>query len=150
MKRRLLIVEDEPVLARTVAALLDPDSYLISWTGDGLQAARLVETEKPDIILSDLVMPGMDGYRLLRWVRDTGVRSPFILMTVKSSAFGPISRGRPRPDFFLNKPFDRKGLLEAMAAAEARLKILGKAGGDGKGKVEGASRARGGRNVPKR
>lgn len=150
MKRRLLIVEDEPVLARTVAALLDPDSYLISWTGDGLQAARLVETEKPDIILSDLVMPGMDGYRLLRWVRDTGVRSPFILMTVKSSAFGAISRGRPRPDFFLNKPFDRKGLLEAMAAAEARLKILGKAGNDGKGKGEGASRAPGGRNVPKR
>ncbi len=129
MKRKLLIVEDEAVLARTVAALLDPEAYQVSFAGDGLQAAGMVEAEVPDIIISDLVMPGMDGYRLLQWVRERGFKPAFILMTVKPSAFGPLERGRHRPDFCLTKPFDRRRLLEAIRLAEDGFKAaIGRAG----------------------
>lgn len=149
MKRKLLIVEDEPILARTVAALLETDAYQVFFAGNGLQAAGMIEAEKPDIILSDLVMPGLDGYRLLQWIRERGFMTAFILMTVKSSAFGPLERGWHRPDFFLEKPFDRHRLLEAIRLAENGCRVYKDRAGAQSEMEKNETRCGRRRNVPK-
>ncbi|HBE72805.1 MAG TPA: hypothetical protein DDW31_01685 [candidate division Zixibacteria bacterium] len=149
MKRKLMIVEDEPVLAGTVAALLGQERYAIVTAADGRQATAMIAREKPDIILSDLVMPGMDGMQLLDWVREKGYDCAFILMTVKDSAFGPISRGRHVPDFCLTKPFDRKSLLDAVTEAEAGKVAGGNAGGEGQGPETNGKTGRSGRHERK-
>lgn len=117
MKTHLLIVDDEPVLARMAAALLEDQNYRIIRAENGRQAMEMAVSKKPEIILSDLVMPGMDGYQLLQWVRQNNIPAAFVLMTVKSSALGLIARGQYKPDALLSKPFDRRRLLRALEVA---------------------------------
>ncbi len=125
MSLKLLIVDDEAVLARTIALHLKGRDYRIRYAGDGLEAWRQIQKEKPDIVISDLVMPNMDGYRLLQLVRERGLGCYFIMMTVKASARGPIDGGPCRPDGYLIKPFERRDLLAALARAQRHLSASG-------------------------
>ncbi|GEM_PF-2222618 len=129
MKKKLLIVEDEPVLASTVAVLLDPGIYSIRRAPDGIQALRLMAREVPDVILSDLVMPGMDGLQLLEWARENGYGGAFVMMTVKTTAFRPMTRARMRPDAYLGKPFDRSSLVRALETGMAKASSAKNQGG---------------------
>lgn len=103
--KRILVVDDEKVLAETVALFLGRRHYRVRCVYDVVSAQKAIEREKPDVVISDLVMPGQDGFQLLQWIRENCIATAFILMTVKSSVFSPLGRSSWKPDAFLGKPF---------------------------------------------
>jgi twitching motility two-component system response regulator PilG len=115
--KRILIVDDEEALARTAALFLGDAGYRTAIALDGEQAARWLEREIPDLILSDLIMPNRDGLQLLEHVRDRRSldNTKYILMTVKDTVFAPLQRYSLAPDTTLAKPFTRKQLLSAVS-----------------------------------
>jgi CheY-like chemotaxis protein len=112
--KRILIVDDEAVLVETMALLLRRRGYHVLWAGDGSQALELVEEQKLDLVIADLVMPNMDGLKLLEWVRDhrslDGIK--FLLITAKQNVLEPLKRHHTEADGYMSKPFEKGQLLE--------------------------------------
>jgi len=109
---RILVVDDVPENVRLLEAVLAPRGYDVLTAGDGVEALRLVESEQPDLILLDVLMPGLDGYAVCSRLRendDTAVL-PVIMVTssVGSEKTKAIEAGA---DDFIPKPFNHDELL---------------------------------------
>jgi adenylate cyclase len=109
---RVLVVDDLPENVRLLEALLGPRGYEVITATDGRAALELAESAKPDLMLLDIVMPGMDGYQVSRTLRERDETAvlPIIMLTASD---GPektraIEAGA---DDFIAKPFDRHELL---------------------------------------
>lgn len=110
-KPTVLVVEDEPAIRAVVAALLEEEGYAVKRARNGLEALSIVDTDAVDLILSDVVMPHLDGASLVRRLRQRGVPVPVVLM---SAVYADVDLpGVP----FVPKPFDVDRLLEAVASA---------------------------------
>ena len=110
-KPTVLIVEDEPAIRAVVAALLEEEGYAVRRARDGLEALTIVDTDRVDLVLSDVVMPQLDGASLVRQLRQRGHLVPVVLM---SAVYADVDLpGVP----FVPKPFDVDRLLEAVATA---------------------------------
>src|SRR5262245_24831934 len=82
--RRVLVVDDEPTIAEVVARYLDRAGYDTATTGDGLEALRLAAEHRPDLIVLDVMLPGLGGIEVLRQLGAAGgPRTPVILLTAK-------------------------------------------------------------------
>jgi CheY-like chemotaxis protein len=106
----ILVVEDEEPVQQLVADLLDGEGYHVLVADDGLQALALIHTTSPDLVLTDLMMPGMNGVELCRRLRaDERTRQvPIVVMT----AAGRGQSEAARADAYVAKPFDIDVLLE--------------------------------------
>lgn len=109
--RRILIVDDEPAVREVIASVLADEGYAVQMAPDGRIALDLIASAPPDLLITDLMMPHVDGWAVLAHVREHDPTLPVILM----SAVGPpISRITPPvPDHtdFLTKPFAIEELL---------------------------------------
>src|SRR5687767_2114372 len=83
-KRLILVVDDEPPIVRLVRAKLTADGYAVITASGGEEALRILDDERPDLIVLDLMMPGMDGFETLRRVRQTS-QTPVIMLTARAS-----------------------------------------------------------------
>ena len=115
-KRRILVVDDDPGIRHFVRSLLG-DRYSVSTASDGEDALRKMESGRPDLVISDVVMPVMDGFRLLRSIRENEVfkHIPVILLTSENSEDNRrlgLDRGA---DAFVGKPFN-PDILKATVA----------------------------------
>ncbi len=109
---RILIAEDSPTQAQRLQRMLERQGYEVSHAANGRLALEAAERHKPDLIISDVVMPEMDGYELCRRVKDNGLGDiPVILVTTLSDP-GDVIRGLEcRADNFVLKPYDEQYLL---------------------------------------
>lgn len=109
---RILIAEDSPTQAQRLQRMLERQGYEVSHAANGRLALEAAERHKPDLIISDVVMPEMDGYELCRRVKDDGLGDiPVILVTTLSDP-GDVIRGLEcRADNFVLKPYDEQYLL---------------------------------------
>jgi len=81
---RILLVEDEPELALWLSkSLARHGGFLVDWANDGLVADRRLQVESFDAIVLDLGLPGMDGYTLLKTIRNRDDRTPVIILTAR-------------------------------------------------------------------
>jgi signal transduction histidine kinase len=109
---KILIVDDEPSARDTVEALLLKEEYQLEFAKDGYEGLKIAETLQPDLILLDVMMPGMNGYEVCRRIRATPTLAevPIIMVTAlddRSSLLLGIEAGA---DDFLSKPIDRQEL----------------------------------------
>lgn len=109
---KILIVDDEPSARDTVEALLLKEDYQLEFAKDGYEALKIAETVQPDLILLDVMMPGMNGFEVCRRIRATPTLAevPIIMVTAlddRSSLLLGIEAGA---DDFLSKPIDRQEL----------------------------------------
>jgi two-component system response regulator MprA len=104
--RSILIVDDEPGITEALALVLQDEGYDVRVASDGAQAVALLEKRRVDLILTDVMMPTIDGLRLLRHIRRHGDRTPVILM---SAAAQPASHPPDVP--LVVKPFDLDAIL---------------------------------------
>jgi response regulator NasT len=79
---RVLVAEDHSELRRQVVELLNSEFTVVGDVGDGKQLINTAEQLKPDIIISDILMPLMDGFSAMRVLRAKGIRTPFVFITV--------------------------------------------------------------------
>jgi two-component system, OmpR family, alkaline phosphatase synthesis response regulator PhoP len=117
--QRILIVEDNPDLAFGLRNNLEIEGYEIAVADDGLKGLELARDLTPDLIILDLMMPGLDGYRVLRTLRDEGNATPVLILSAKSEEADKVRGFRMGADDFVTKPFS---LLELLARVEALLR----------------------------
>jgi two-component system, OmpR family, alkaline phosphatase synthesis response regulator PhoP len=117
--RRILIVEDNPDLAFGLRNNLEIEGYDIAVAEDGLAGLRAARSSAPDLIILDLMMPGLDGYRVLRTLRDEGNSTPVLILSAKGEEADKVRGFRMGADDFVTKPFS---LLELLARVEALLR----------------------------
>lgn len=122
---RVLLVEDDPLQASITKKILQRTGYDVLWAQDGVNAIKIVKTSDLDIILLDVVMPGMDGYEVCRWLKtDEATRGiPVIMLTVKKDLSDKISGLRVGADDYLPKPYNELE-LNARIYASLRTKAL--------------------------
>lgn len=110
----VLIVDDEPDMLENVARILRRGAYGCLIAGSGRDALALVARDRPDLILTDLRMPGMDGLALLRAVKQLSPLTPVVIFTAYASeAIGQEALGAGAAAF-LAKPFSGAELLQAV------------------------------------
>jgi two-component system, OmpR family, alkaline phosphatase synthesis response regulator PhoP len=117
--RQILIVEDNPDLAFGLRNNLEIEGYDITVAEDGLVGLEQARSLRPDLIILDLMMPGLDGYRVLRTLRDEGVQTPVLILSAKGEEADKVRGFRMGADDFVTKPFS---LLELLARVEALLR----------------------------
>lgn len=112
-KQKILLVEDEAFLSHEIAEALQYENYLVLTAEDGRQGLEIARREMPDLIISDIMMPNLDGYGFLMALREDTVtaRIPFIFLTAKSE-YADMRKGMAfGADDYLVKPFDILELL---------------------------------------
>ena len=107
-KTRVLVVDDEPKILRVIEIKLRKSGYEVITAGRGEEALRLAAVEKPDVMVLDLLLPGMDGFQILEQVR-TFSDLPVLILTAKSgTSHAAMNLGA---NDFLGKPFDPDELV---------------------------------------
>ncbi|MEP6687066.1 MAG: sigma-54 dependent transcriptional regulator [Gemmatimonadales bacterium] len=106
----VLIVDDERTLARAIKAFLAESGYEAEVAGDAEQALGLLETMRPDVVFTDVRLPGMDGIELLRRIRDFDAAIPVVIMTAHGTIEGAVEAVKLGAFDYLKKPVDLEEL----------------------------------------
>lgn len=118
---RILAVDDERPIAELLRLSLQRAGYQCVCAYDGLQAADLIEKESFDLILLDIMLPGIDGFELMDYIRTTG--TPVIFLTAKNAVNDRVKGLRMGAEDYMVKPFD---VLELLARVDGVLRRHGK------------------------
>lgn len=110
---KLLIAEDSPTQAENLRFILEENGFHVAVAKNGREAMTLLSTTKPDLVVSDIIMPEMDGYELCRRIKDAQDTRhiPVILLTSLSSLKDILQGLRCGADHFITKPYQREYLL---------------------------------------
>ncbi len=121
---RILIVEDEPKVASFIRRALEEESYAVDVCSDGVRGRDLASDVDYDLIILDLMLPGLGGMDVLTALRDAGVNAPVLILTARSKVEQRVKGLNAGADDYLTKPF---AIEELLARARA---LLRRAGGD--------------------
>ena len=108
---RLLVIEDEKRLARNLEELLRRQGYTVDISSDGVSGYDNASTDLYDLILLDAMLPGMDGFTLLRKLRAGGHAVPVLMLTARSDLSDRVQGLDCGADYYLTKPFEPEELL---------------------------------------
>lgn len=119
-KIRILVVDDEPNIREVVDLYLQREGYAVEVAGDGATALDIIEHKPPDLIVLDLMLPGLDGLKLTRILRDSGQDIPIIMLTAKGEEADRITGFELGADDYVTKPFSPKELVARVKAVLRR------------------------------
>jgi DNA-binding response OmpR family regulator len=119
---RILIIEDNEDLAFGLRNNLEIEGYEVALATDGVSGLTCARESQPDLIVLDLMLPGLDGYRVLRQLREEGLNMPVVILTARTEEADKVRGFRLGADDYVTKPF---GVLELMARVEALLRRSG-------------------------
>ena len=116
MKERILVVDDNPDLRELAEAILKKQDYQITLAENGREALEIFDRTSPDLIISDIAMPEMDGFAFLEAVRsrEQGAAVPFLFLSAYSQKSKLSQARRLAVDDYIFKPFDAQELLDAV------------------------------------
>jgi DNA-binding response OmpR family regulator len=113
---RILVVEDDQTIARFVELELAHAGYKVEKVADGSVALDALRSDPPDLVVLDLMLPGVDGLAIARQVRETGSRMPILMLTARAETRDVVSGFESGADDYLRKPFEIPELLSRIAA----------------------------------
>ena len=113
---KILIIEDERLLANSVRALLERRGFDVECVYDGVSGAEYAELGIYDLLILDVMMPGMDGYQVAEAVRAKRCSTPILMLTARSELEDRIEGLNAGADYYLTKPFDTRELLACITA----------------------------------
>ena len=119
MARSVLIIEDDHNIADLLRLYLEKDGYEVRIAADGLKGMEAFRKEKPDLILLDVMLPGMDGWAVCRAIRAED-KTSIIMLTAKSETEDKVFGLKQGADDYITKPFEMKEVLARMEAVLRR------------------------------
>lgn len=122
---RILIVEDEESLLKLESILLSSRGYLVRGVTDGAAALKDIAENRPDLVLLDIMMPGIDGFEVCRRIKgDPSTCSiPVVMLTAKKSTTDQVKGAQVGADAYITKPFKAVKIMEVIESL-----LAGKAG----------------------
>ncbi|RJP63151.1 MAG: hybrid sensor histidine kinase/response regulator [Ignavibacteriales bacterium] len=114
--KKILIVEDEEIVRSNIAEILESENFEVIETDNGISAIKSLENSLPDLIISDIMMPGIDGYDLVKYIQSNPVTSgiPIILLTARSETRDIRMGMQYGADDYITKPFKANDLISAV------------------------------------
>lgn len=120
-KQKILIVDDDNNIAELISLYLNKECFETMIVGDGDAALDAVKSFNPNLILLDIMLPGIDGYQVCREVRTTST-TPIIMLSAKGEIFDKVLGLELGADDYMEKPFDSKELVARVKAVLRRYK----------------------------
>lgn len=116
-KKRILLIDDETALVEMVKIRLEANNYEVITAHDGNEVLDKARKEKPDLIILDLMLPKMDGYKVCRLLKfdEKYKQIPIILFTARAQESDKITGEEVGADAYITKPFEPKALLDKIA-----------------------------------
>ena len=109
---KILVVDDDPSVRRLVKDVLDLEGFDVVTAGDGYAGLRQIELERPDCVVLDVMMPGLDGHGVLSRIRSGGGKHlPVVMLTAAADDGQAWQAWTEGVDYFLSKPFEPQELL---------------------------------------
>ena len=121
-KQKILIVDDDNNIAELISLYLTKECFETKIVNDGEEALRAVKSFNPNLILLDLMLPGMDGYQVCREVRQKS-NVPIIMLSAKGEVFDKVLGLELGADDYIIKPFDSKELVARVKAVLRRYNV---------------------------
>jgi two-component system response regulator MtrA len=119
---RVLIVEDNANLAFGLTRSLESEGYNVESAEDGVRGLEMARTTNPDLVVLDLMLPGMDGYTILKKLRSEGKDVPVLILTARGEEADKVFGFRLGADDYVTKPFSLSELLARVQAILRRVK----------------------------
>jgi len=119
-KKLILVVDDEPRMIKFIRMNLELEGYRVSGATDGFEALKKVREELPDLVLLDVMMPGMDGFETLERIREFS-NVPVIMLTVRADEEDKVRGLELGADDYVTKPFSPRELSSRIKAVLRRV-----------------------------
>ena len=113
---KILVIEDEKLLAQSIRAVLEQKGFTVETVYDGETGAEYALLGIYDLLILDVMMPGMDGFEVARAVRASRCATPILMLTARSGIEDRIQGLNAGADYYLTKPFDTRELLACVNA----------------------------------
>lgn len=123
MSEKILVVEDEPTLVETLAYNLNRQGYAVVTATDGHAALAVARREQPDLIVLDLMLPGLDGFEVCRILRQE-MNAPILMLTARTDEVDRVVGLEMGADDYLTKPFSMRELLARVKALLRRVRLM--------------------------
>jgi len=123
MSETILVVEDEPSLQETLLYNLKKEGYIVEAIGDGREALELARTLKPDLLVLDLMLPGLDGFEVTRILRKE-MTTPILMLTARDDEIDRVVGLEVGADDYLTKPFSMRELMARVKAQLRRARLI--------------------------
>ena len=122
-KQKILIVDDDENIAELISLYLTKECFDTKFVYDGEDALAAFDTYQPNLILLDLMLPGIDGYQVCREIRSKAA-TPIIMLSAKSEVFDKVLGLELGADDYIMKPFDPKEMVEIRHELNQRRQML--------------------------
>lgn len=122
-KRVILVVEDDTTLRRILRDVLIIKGYELLVAEDGEEGCRLFSEHDVDLVIADIMMPRIDGFEMVRRMRDKGTKTQFIFLSALDSAEDVVEGFRSGGHDYLRKPFDMNELMVRVESLLSRLEV---------------------------
>ncbi len=129
---RLLVVDDEPSIRELLTASLRFAGFEVHAAGDGAEALKLAEQQRPDLVVLDVMLPDMDGFTVTRKLRERGREMPVLFLTARDETADKVTGLTVGGDDYVTKPFS---LEEVVARIRAVLRRTGVGGAPDSGRL---------------
>ena len=116
MKRKILFVEDEPGLQLTLSDRLRSENYEVETASDGVEGYRRAAGGEFDLVILDVMLPEKDGFTVCRDLRQSGMRTPILMLTARGEIIDKVLGLKIGADDYLTKPFEMAELLARLEA----------------------------------
>ena len=123
MPETILVVEDEPSLQETLVYNLKKEGYTVEAVGDGMVALESARRLKPDLIVLDLMLPGIDGFEVCRILRKE-MNTPVLMLTARDDEIDRVVGLEVGADDYLTKPFSMRELMARVKAQLRRARLI--------------------------
>lgn len=123
VSEKILVVEDELVLRETLAYNLTKQGYQVVSVADGRMAVEIARKEQPDLLLLDVMLPGLDGFEVCRILRQE-MQAPILMLTARADEVDKVVGLEMGADDYLTKPFSMRELLARIKAQLRRVRRL--------------------------
>ena len=122
-REKILVVDDDKNICDLLRMYLEKEGYIVVMAHTGLDAVNIFNSESPDLVLLDIMLPQLDGWQVCREIRKTS-EAPIIMLTAKDEVFDKVLGLELGADDYVTKPFDAKEIVARIKAVLRRTSVV--------------------------